>query len=82
MWPECSTFKVRNILAKEGYRSYKASKHPNRHMKQNCAAIKRARLLYDGVLTTHKGCTLIDDETYVRKFMFVFADKFTKKVMI
>lgn len=57
---------VRNILARGGYKSYKASKHPNRHMKQNSVAKKRARLLYDHVLTKHKGCTLMDDETYVK----------------
>ena len=57
---------VWNISAREGYKLYKASKHSNRHMKQSPVTKKRARLLYDYVLTKHKGCTLIEEETYVK----------------
>lgn len=57
---------VRNILSREGYKSFCASKHPNRSLKQNSVAKKRARLLYERVLTKFDGCILMDDETYVK----------------
>lgn len=57
---------VRNILSREGYKSFCASKHPNRSLKQNLVAKKRARLLYERVLTKFDGCILMDDETYVK----------------
>lgn len=56
---------VRNILSREGYKSFCASKHPNRSLKQNLVTKKRARLLYERVLTKFDGCILMDDETYV-----------------
>ena len=46
---------VRNIPAREEYKSYKPSEHPNWHMRQNSVSKKHARLLYDCVLTKHKG---------------------------
>lgn len=57
---------VRDIRVRAGYKKYRAIKQPNRSDKQNIAAKKRARLLYDNVLTKFTGCVLMDDETYVK----------------
>lgn len=57
---------VRRIRLRGGYKCYKASKQPNRSLKQQTVARTRARKLYDQVLTKLDGCLLIDDETYVK----------------
>jgi hypothetical protein len=57
---------VRRIRLREGIRSYRASKQPNRTLKQNVVAKGRARKLYNKVLTKYDGCILMDDETYVK----------------
>lgn len=57
---------VRRIRLRKGYRSYRASKQPNRTLKQNRMAKTRARKLYREVLTRYPGCILMDDETYVK----------------
>lgn len=57
---------VRKIRIKAGYKSYRVIKHPNRADKQSLVAKKRARLLYDEVLTKFEGCIIMDDETYVK----------------
>lgn len=57
---------ARNIRVKAGYKSYHVIKHPNRSDKQSLVAKKRARLLYETVLTKFNGCFLMDDETYVK----------------
>ncbi|XP_055623673.1 uncharacterized protein LOC129767080 [Toxorhynchites rutilus septentrionalis] len=57
---------VRKIRLREGKRSYRASKQPNRTLKQNVVAKGRARKLYNKVLTKYDGCILMDDETYVK----------------
>lgn len=57
---------VRRICLREGFRSYHASKHPNRTLKQNLVAKSRARKLYEQILTKYNGCILMDDETYVK----------------
>lgn len=57
---------VRRIRLREGIRSFRASKQPNRTLKQNNVARIRARKLYDQVLTKFDGCILMDDETYVK----------------
>lgn len=57
---------ARRICLREGLRSYHASKHPNRTLKQNLVAKTRARKLYEKVLTKYNGCILMDDETYVK----------------
>lgn len=57
---------IRRIRARNGYKSFIAVKTPNRSDKQNSTAKKRARLLYDKVLTKFKGCIIMDDETYVK----------------
>lgn len=57
---------IQKIRSRCGYKSYRAIKQPNRTEKQNLIAKTRARLLYEKVLTKHKGCVLIDDETYVK----------------
>lgn len=49
-----------------GYKSFRLIKQPNRTDKQNLVAKKRARKLYDSVLTNFGGCVLMDDETYVK----------------
>lgn len=57
---------VRRTRLREGIKSYRASKQPNRTIKQNSVAKIRARKLYDQVLTKFDGCLLMDDETYVK----------------
>ena len=57
---------MRNILSREGFKSFCASKHANRSLKQNFVTKERARLLYERVLTKFDGCILMDDETYVK----------------
>ena len=57
---------VQKLRQKLGYRSYRSIKYPNRTDKQQLVAKKRARLLYDKVLTKFNGCILMDDETYVK----------------
>lgn len=57
---------ARRIRLKAGYKSYRVIKHPNRNDKQSLVAKKRARLLYDKILTKHGGCIVMDDETYVK----------------
>lgn len=57
---------VRRIRMREGLKSWRAIKHPNRSDKQNLVAKTRARLLYEKVLTKFKGCMIMDDETYVK----------------
>ena len=52
-------------LKSKGYNSYKAVKVPNRNHKQNKSAKSRARKLYQ-FLSSHEGCILMDDETYVK----------------
>ena len=50
----------------DGLRSYRAIKYANRSEKQNGVAKKRARLLYEQVLTKFNNCLIMDDETYVK----------------
>lgn len=57
---------VRRIRLRDGFRSFHASKQPNRTLKQNLVAKTRARKLYSKVLTKYQGCLLMDDETYVK----------------
>lgn len=57
---------VRRIRLREGIRSFRASKQPNRTLKQNLVAKRCARKLYNEVLTKFGGCILMDDETYVK----------------
>lgn len=57
---------VRRIRLRAGYHSYRASKQPNRTLKQSFVTKTRARKLYQQVLTKYQGCLLIDDETYVK----------------
>jgi transposase len=57
---------VRKTRLRAGYKSYHARKHPNRNDKQSLVAKKRARILYENVLTKFDGCILMDDETYVK----------------
>lgn len=57
---------VRRIRLREGVRSYKVSKQPNRTLKQNQEARTRTRKSYDQVLTKFNGCLLMDDETYIK----------------
>ena len=49
-----------------GLKSYHAIKVPNRNDKQNINAKKRARKLYDTILTKFNDCLMLDDETYVK----------------
>ena len=51
---------------RSGMHSYHAIRQPNRNDKQNMVATKRARKLYDNILTKFNGCILMDDETYVK----------------
>jgi transposase len=57
---------VCRIRIRNGFKSFKAIKHPNRSDKQDLAMKKRTRLLYDKILTKHGGCLVMDDETYVK----------------
>jgi transposase len=57
---------VRRIRSRANLKSYKAIKQPNRNDKQNLVAKKRARKLYDQVLTKFEGCLVMDDETFVK----------------
>lgn len=57
---------VQRIRLREGFKSYRACRQPNRDQKQNNVARIRARKLYDQVLTKFNGCLLMDDETYVK----------------
>lgn len=57
---------VRRIRLREGYKCYRASRQPNRTLKQQTTARSRARRLYDRLLTKREGCLLLDDETYVK----------------
>lgn len=57
---------ARRIRIEHKYKSYRASKCPNRSMKQNKTAKTRARKLYLNVLTKFGGCILMDDETYIK----------------
>jgi hypothetical protein len=57
---------VRRTLLRSGYKSYIAKKNPNRDDNKSLIAKKRARLLYENVLTIFDGCILMDDETYVK----------------
>lgn len=61
-----SASNIVNIRLRNGHRSYRAIKKPNRTDKQELEAKKRARKLYDDVLTKFDGCILMDDETYVK----------------
>ena len=47
-------------------KSFRAIKVPNRNDRQNIFARKRARKLYEGILTKFRGCLVLDDETYVK----------------
>lgn len=62
----CSATNVRKCRLRAGFKSYHAIKYPNRSDKQNMNAKKRARKLYDTVLTKFNGCIIMDDETYVK----------------
>ena len=68
---------VLRARSRAGYKSNRAKKHPNRHEKQSLVAKKRARLLYENVLTKYEGYILMDDETYVKSdFKQVPGQKF------
>lgn len=56
----------RRYRLKAGLKSYRVIKQPNRSEKQSKVAKKRARLLYNMVLTKNEGCLMMDDETYVK----------------
>ena len=49
-----------------GLRSNEVIKAPNPQEKQNFIAIKRARKLYEEVLTKKNRCIMMDDETYIK----------------
>lgn len=57
---------IQKIRLRHGLKAFKAIKKPNRTIKQNLTAKKRARLLYENVLTKFQGCIMMDDETYVK----------------
>lgn len=57
---------ARRIRLDAGYNMYHVIKQPNRTEKQATVAKTRARRLYENVLTKHKGCLILDDETYVK----------------
>lgn len=57
---------VRKTIKRCNLKTYHAIKSPNRTDKQNLTAKRRARLLYDNVLTKFEGCLIMDDETYVK----------------
>lgn len=61
-----STSTARRIRINANMRAYRVIKYPNRTEKQNHIAKKRARALYEKVLTKFKGCIIMDDETYVK----------------
>lgn len=55
---------MQKVKEKLGYKTRKVQKIPNRNYKQNLSAHSRARKLYDQVMVQHKGCFILDDETY------------------
>lgn len=57
---------IRKIRAELRFKAFRVVKCPNRNDKQNVEAKKRARKLYDNVLTKTSRCILMDDETYVK----------------
>lgn len=59
----CNVHRIKRIL---NYRTRKVQKAPNRSYKQNLTARSRARKLYDELLCPHKGCVIMDDETYLK----------------
>lgn len=61
-----STGLVCKIKAKHGLTSYRMQKVPNRNDQVDKRAKLRARKLYTQVLSKHRGCVLMDDETMVK----------------
>lgn len=57
---------VRRIRKNAKLVSYRTIKFPNRSEKQQSVAKRRARILYEQVLTKFNGCIIMDDETYVK----------------
>lgn len=57
---------AQRICRCEGFKSYHVSKHPYRTLKQNLAAKRHARMLYEPVLTKYNECILMDDETNIK----------------
>lgn len=57
---------IRRIRIYAKLTSYRTIKYPNRSEKQQSIAKKRARRLYEQVLTKFNGCIIMDDETYVK----------------
>lgn len=58
---------ARRIRLDAGLQSYRVIKYPNRNEKQNGVAKKRARLLYEQILTKFNNCLIwMMDETYVK----------------
>jgi hypothetical protein len=49
-----------------GFKSYRVQKAPNRTETKNKIARLRARKLYEALLTKHRGCVAMDDETYIK----------------
>ena len=63
----CSVSTARRIRLDAGLQSYRVIKYPNRNEKQNGVAKKRARLLYEQILTKFNNCLIwMMDETYVK----------------
>lgn len=57
---------VHKIKFKHGIKSYKVQAVPNRNDNKNKNAKSRSRKLHDIMFNGHKGCIIMDDETYVK----------------
>lgn len=77
---------VVSSLKREGIQAYHVVKVPNRNEKQCQVAKTRLRKPYDDVIKKHKGCILMDDETYIygdtAQIKRDDNEKFAKKFLI
>ena len=56
---------VQKVKSRADLKSYKGQAAPNRDAKQNLSAKRRARKLYNDLMTKFE-CVVLDDETYIK----------------